>query len=176
MITPTKLQVLIGKRRYLTLEYEQVKAENEQFQKEFVEYMKNMEQTQQTTILQPEQEKIKKNKKSSKTDPLIKILYRDIMKHTHPDKVGDDPKMKKIHQQASDHKNDNNVIGILDICDQLEIKIPNLDKKYYTMIDEEIDEIQQQIDKIKKSDSYTWGVADEETKKKYKQAILDKLK
>ena len=60
MSTPTKLQVILSKKRYLTLELQQVKAQHDEYYIEFVKHVKALEQTHETTIFHEKEKKSKK--------------------------------------------------------------------------------------------------------------------
>lgn len=170
---------MISKRRYLTLELEQVTVENAEYYKQFVEYMKSIEEQFKLEILK-ESEKTQQNGEKSKTnteqDPLIKILYRGVMKKTHPDLIKDDAKLLQMNLLANQYKNESNMLGMLDLCDQLDVKIPNLSKKHYDMMQQDIQDLQDRIEQIKTSHSYVWGTSDQTTRDEVLNMILSKNK
>ena len=102
----------------------------------------------------------------------IKILYRGVMKKTHPDLIKNDTKLLQMNLLANQYKNENNMLGMLDLCDQLGVKIPNLNKQHYDMMQQDIQDLQDQIEQIKKSHSYVWGTSDQKTRDDILNMIL----
>lgn len=53
-------------------------------------------------------------------DKLIKSLYYNISKLTHPDKI-DNALLNKLYLNATNYYNDNNLLGIIKICELLDL-------------------------------------------------------
>lgn len=180
MSIPTKLQVLLSKKRYLTLEYEHVKSLHDEYSVQFNEMLKNHIKTEETMENQQKEKKSKKIEKKSKTAekqsnlPVTKSLYRKIASVTHPDKI-QDKKLNRMYRQATEARDTSNVIELIDICDQLDIQIPAIGKRYYDLIQKNISKLANDINMIKRADCYVWGEADEESKQKYEQLIVKRL-
>lgn len=180
MSIPTKLQVLLSKKRYLTLEYEHVKSLHDEYNLQFNEMLKNYIKPEETEKKQQKEEKIKKNQKKSKTAekqsnlPVTKSLYRKIASVTHPDKTQDE-KLNRMYRKATEARDTSNVIELIDICDQLDIQIPVIGKRYYDLIQKNISKLTGDINMMKQTDCYVWGEADEKNKQKYEQLIVNKL-
>ena len=173
MSTPTKLQVLLSKKRYLTLELQQVTAQHGEYYTEFVKHVKALEQTHDTQILQETEKKVKKSSNTDDIDILVKSLYRKIANAAHPDKTGGDIDKAKLYKEATVAKKINSVTDILDICDQLKVIIPPLDAKYYRMIQSDLEKLEQQIIQLRASDCYVWGEADDCLKGSMDKHILN---
>lgn len=84
-------------------------------------------------------------------DPRIKHLYRQLSKTTHPDVSKN--KLNEIFITAKQAYEDNNLFSLISICEKLNIP--------YELSEEEIFNLQEQIDTLKKrlkflESTYTW--------------------
>lgn len=97
----------------------------------------------------------------------FKKLYRKIMVNSHPDRVEDSEKTKKIYTQANTAKKEGNLQQLLDASKDLSIA-PNLDELTMHEVDilkDNINEIKTKIKNIKFSYPWMWFHADLKKKK-----------
>jgi len=83
---------------------------------------------------------------------IIKKLYREIVKLTHPDKVKN-KNLNDIYLKATKFYDESNKIGIYSICGELNINF-DIDEDDILLINEEIKKIQEKISFIEST--YTW--------------------
>ena len=176
MSTPTKLQVLLSKNRYLTLELQQVKAQHDEYLAEFIKHVKNMEQQHEMKFLKETEKKVQKSSKDSQTDRILKTLYHKIAVKAHPDKTNGDEDKTALYRQATRAHERSQTLELLDVCDQLDITIPNLPAKYYTQIEKSLNQLESEIQQLKRADCYLWGMADDQGKKKLEEHIIQATK
>lgn len=90
--------------------------------------------------------------KSKENTSVIKKLYREIVKLTHPDKVNN-KKMNEIYLKATEYYEEDNKIGIYAVCNELNIsyEISNDD---IGLIYDQIKKYEQKISFIEST--YTW--------------------
>lgn len=117
-------------------------------------------------------ENIEEEIENKKIVSVIKKLYREIVKLTHPDKISN-KRLNDLYLKATNYYDDNNKIGIYAVCNELNIK--------YEISDEDVDLIYQEIHKIQQKvnfieSTYTWkwyNCGDEEIKN---QLLLNYIK
>lgn len=175
--TITKLTL---KYKYLTVELQEVKENLNVFKEQFTKYITNLEQThkiqifnRETTIPEKNSKKVKKNNKPV-IDNVINDMYKQIANHTHPDKTGGDDVMTCMFREAGEAKEHNDIITLIDICNDVGVDTPELEDRHYTMIESNITRVETQITNIKNSDAYVWGVADEQQRQKLELLLLSK--
>tara|TARA_Y100000389_G_C17395906_1_gene482485 strand:+ start:373 stop:1053 length:681 start_codon:yes stop_codon:yes gene_type:complete len=78
----------------------------------------NFKNDDKSEILENQNSKQNKVKKSQKS----KIIYREIVKHTHPDKVGSDD-MVELYNRATDSYNNNQIIELYFMAIELDLDI-----------------------------------------------------
>ena len=172
------------KYKYLTLELQEVQEEFSMFQRQFNEYITTLEQTHQIQIFDrqttdPEKscKKMKKVEKPVKPDDntTLKGMYKQVAQKTHPDKTGDDIEKSAMFRQAKRAMDSNDLMGMLNLCDDLNLETPKLTKEHQNTIESNIKRIEDQIRSIKVQDAYVWGVADAPVREKMEQAVLSKF-
>tara|TARA_Y100000593_G_scaffold81220_1_gene151897 strand:- start:92 stop:661 length:570 start_codon:yes stop_codon:yes gene_type:complete len=98
------------------------------------------------------------NEKSSE----VKKIYRRIVYKTHPDKLEKLPnntikkKLIKQYKDAVEKYNNNDLVGLFDIADELDIKLPEIDESYIIMMKEQITSLKDKIERYKKSNAWIW--------------------
>jgi hypothetical protein len=109
---------------------------------------------EESNIVEPEVEAtIEEDDYQKDTRPnKIKILYRQIAKITHPDKV-EQKRLNTLYIEASKFYNENDIIGIYKICDELYIP--------YEVEDDDIDLVKENISIIRDrisflESTFTW--------------------
>jgi hypothetical protein len=171
------------KYKYLTLELQEVQEEFSVFRRQFSEYIVTLEQThnihifdRQTTIQKKSCEKVKKNQnKRDSDDDTIKQMYKQVAQLTHPDKTQDDLEKSAMFRQAKRAVDSNDLMGMLCLCDDLELETPQLTKQHQQTIEDNIKQIELKIKSIKSQDAYAWGVAEQAARDNMEQAILSKF-
>lgn len=179
------------KYKYLTLELEEVKSELVTYQQEFSAYIHDLQQREGITVLKSPEPVVDENseemqdedivpeidkKRDRKQDKLFKALYNQICTVTHPDKTGNDPGMTRLFRHATKAKNDNNLMEIIELCDDLSIDVPNLEEEHINIIEKSIKKIQERINSVKKHDAWVWCNADDRGKKKIEKTIIKLFK
>lgn len=178
----TKYKKLSLKIRYVTLEYQEVKDQFEVYKTDFHERLVYLSKQHKTSVFKESEKKIKKksepklNTKTDKKQPKIfKDLYRDIAKAAHPDKTGDDADKSRLLRQATTAKNSNDLITLLDICDDLNIDTPDITDEHVSILENNITSTENSIKAIQKSDAWIWGAADDTLKRQYEHMIFTPL-
>lgn len=181
----TKYKKLSLKIRYVTLEYQEVKEQFELYKSEFHARLVLLSKQCKTSVFKESEEKNKKNKNKSdsvvntKTDrkqhKIFKDLYRDIAKCTHPDVTYNDKDKARLLRQATRAKNENDLITMLDICDDLEIDTPDITDDHVEILENNITRTENNIRAIEKSDAWVWGTSSAETRRRYEHMIFAPL-
>jgi len=110
------------------------------------------------------------------TNPaVIKRMYRDIAHHVHPDKNADDEDMARLMRYATKAKESNDMIALMDMCDDLGIDTPKLRDSHLKYIEDDISSKQHQIDNMKNSNQWVWSTSDAMKKKLIESSIVKQL-
>jgi hypothetical protein len=113
-----------------------------------------------------------KDEENNENVSKLKKLYREIAKLTHPDKV----KVKRLNDlyiKSTEYYNDDNLIGILAICNKLDIE--------YEISEDDVNVISNQINKFKSKinfleNTYTWHWYNCKDDVKKSQILLNYIK
>ena len=183
------IKKLTLKIRYLTLELEEVKEIMHECNAEWMEYLYHLQNQYDIEIYREISEKVKKNesrclnkdikvnKKHDKNqDKIFKSMYRDIAKRAHPDLNEDDEVMARIMRHATEAKNKDDLITLLDICDDLDIDKPKINDNHIKIIENNIKSKENEIAAIKKTDAWIWRHADSSGRSQLEKAIIKKYK
>ena len=152
--------------KYLELEVEETEDKFREcinnFEKAFREKMgddfEDPNKDKGVKLNQKKQEEIKNDKQSSE----VKKVYRKIVSKTHPDKLEQLPnntikkKLIKHYKRAVEHYNNNNVVGLFDLADELDIKLPEIDESYIEKMSMEINSLKSKIQRYKDSNAWIW--------------------
>ena len=175
----TKYKKLSLKIRYVTLEYQEVTEQHELYKHQFHDRLVYLCKKHKTSIFNEKAKKIEKSSEpvvNTKTDKkqhkIFKDLYRDIAKATHPDKTGDDVDKRRLLRHATQAKNSNDLITLIDICDDLDIETPQFNEEHVEILESNIASTENKIKAIQKSDAWVWGEASEENRRKYEHVIF----
>ena len=183
------IKKLTLKIRYLTLELEEVKEIMHECNAEWMEYLYHLQNQYDIEIFKEKSKKTKKDesrclnedikvnvKHDKKQDKIFKNMYRDIAKIAHPDLNEDDEDMARLMRHATEAKNKDDLITLLDICDDLDIERPAIDDKHIKIIEKNVKSKENEIAAIKKSDPWIWHHADEPEKTQLEKAIVSRYK
>lgn len=177
--------------KYLTLELEEVKTDLTVYQQEFTRYLYTLQSEHDISILteksKKSSEEVKEGeedeallgvdiKRDRKQDKLFKVLYNQICNITHPDKTNGDAGMTRLFRFATKAKNDNNLMDIIDLCEDLSIDIPELEEEHILIIERNVKSIQEKINNVKNQDAWIWSTADASGKKKIEKNIVKMFK
>ena len=184
-----KFKKLSLKIRYLNLELEEVKSLLETYSSDFAKYIYTLQREHDIEILPVNNKKVQKKenckledevrvdpKRDRKQNEIFKDLYRQVARVSHPDKTDKDRDKARLFRQATDAKNSDDLITLLDICDDLEIDTPSLDDDHIKIIEKNIKKKEEEINRLKKADAWVWGTADEKGRSILEGKIIQKYK
>jgi len=99
---------------------------------------------------------------SDEKDPKLKLIYRNIVKKTHPDKVGDDD-LKNIYIDSTKFYENGDIISLYKICDSLKIEY-DVEESDYSLIQGQIQRIKDKIQFLESTFTWIWLNADDRKK------------
>lgn len=171
--------------KYLTLELEEVKEKLHECNAEWMNYMYHLENQHDIVIFKKVKNKSQKNKnrclneeikvnkkRDRKQEGIFKDIYREIVKIAHPDITGEDVDMTRLMRHATEAKNKDDLMTLLDICDDLDITKPDLSDDHIIIMENNISSKENEIKAIQKSDAWVWFHADKKMKSNLEKEIL----
>ena len=177
------------KIRYLNLEIEEVKSLLTDYSSQFMSYIYTLQREHNIAIIPLPGKKCKKTsnckieeevrvdpKRDRKQNEIFKDLYRQVAQVSHPDKTQKDKDKERLFRQATIAKNHDDLITQLDICDDLDINKPDLDDNHIKIIEKNIKKKEEEINRLKKSDAWVWGTADEKGRRRLEKVIIQRFK
>jgi hypothetical protein len=100
--------------------------------------------------------------KNKITKSKVKKVYRKICSKTHPDKLIKLPnstikkKLIKQYKEAVNKYKDNDMVGLFDIADELDIKLPEIDESYIVKMESQVKSLRDNIQRYKTSNAWIW--------------------
>lgn len=128
-----------------------------QIHQQRIESISQISQENKSDIIEEDVEVITREK-----DPKLKNIYRNIVKKTHPDKVGDE-ELKNFYIESTRFYETDDIISLYKICDKLKIEYDIEDNDYY-LIQNQIQKIKEKVQFLESTFTWMWLNADE-TKK-----------
>ena len=117
-----------------------------------------------------------KVKPKKKLPGVVKHMYRDIAKEVHPDKNRDtDEDTERLMRQATRAKDSGDLISLMNMCEDLGLKTPNLREGHLKFIERDIANKEKEIHSMRTSDAWIWYHADELQKKKFEEVLIKAL-
>ena len=126
-------------------------------------------------------EKQHKEIKNDQQSTEVKKVYRKIVSRTHPDKLEQLPnntikkKLIKQYKEAVVHYNNNNMVGLFDLADELDIKLPEIDESYIERMETETISLKNKIQRYKDSNAWIWYHSTGEMAENILNQIVSKL-
>ena len=120
-------------------------------------------------IPKPEQQKHKNERK--KPRKLVNDVFKKLSTKLHPDKGGD----KELFQKANEAKENNNLSKLLDIANEVNMKIED-DRTMIPILREKNSIVEGQIEMIDKSLAWQWYHMDENERNNARPVFLEILK
>lgn len=167
-IDPEKAKIirkLKHKTKYLELEHEDAKEKLNTAKTEFfaaiMEYCsKNPEA--QNPLGPVSQNKNDKDKEQAEFSDDLKMIYREIMRATHPDKHPGDEELEEMCISATQAKQENKLEDLINLSFDLDIDISNISLDLIEEIEQALAEKQKQIEKMRKDNAMLWYYAPED--------------
>ena len=120
-------------------------------------------------IPKPEKQRYKNERK--KPRKLVNDVFKKLSTKLHPDKGGD----KELFQKANEAKENNNLSELLDIANELNMKIED-DSSMIPILKEKNSIVEKTIEMIDKSLAWQWYHMDENERKNARPVFLEILK
>ena len=178
-----KIKKTVLKARYVDLELQEVKDIFAKCHSEWNSYVSrvsaenNISNTVKQCNMKEEQKKDKRKVKPKKKLPgVVKHMYRDIAKEVHPDKNRDaDEDTERLMRQATRAKDSGDLISLMNMCEDLGLKTPNLREGHLKFIENDIKTKAREIHTMRSSDAWIWFHADEANKLKIEEMLIKAL-
>lgn len=146
--------------------------ENEEIRKSY-EKIKNIKDTKIQSLIDKNSTSIKKDEKkvTKIKNPLLRRVYRDVVKLTHPDKMDESvsererKKREKIYVQVTESYKSNNLTDVLQYAYNLDIDF-KLDDDNLKIVKESVKNYQNQSSFLENTISYKWYYSDERNRNK----------
>ncbi len=147
---------LFLKIEYLSLELEETNDNiieyqnlfNKDFQQE-IQYLNSL-QNEQKKIIHPEINTEKSHPK------FVQKIYRNIAKKLHPD-ISSVDNAEEIFKEVTDNYETNNLVGLIMICNQHKIRLPDLTDENIQEIEENIRATEEKINQHRQTIAWIWA-------------------
>ena len=168
------------KLKYFFLEYNDILEQQKIYEKQFnVEFKNELQQcfsslnnetTSNNEEINDDNEEIDNdenlnNKKKPPKSSIITKLFRKLSKLYHPDHNLNNTENDKIYNNIKNAYDDNDLIELIMYAMQNNIEFGELDDNLINQIDKKIDELNEKINKIKKTAAWLWYTTDDIEKK-----------
>lgn len=150
--------------KYLTLARDEIEAEFTQaiskFEKEFKKQVPEYEPVKKKEKVTNDKSELPTERR--KENPSVKKVYRRIVTQTHPDKLEQLPNNQlkksliKKYKEAVDSFKKNDVVGLFDLADELNIKLPEIDESHIISMNSKIELLNNEINNYRKSNALIW--------------------
>jgi hypothetical protein len=87
-------------------------------------------------------------------EPEVKKLYRDIVKHTHPDRIKN-PKLNELYLEATAAYEINDVVNLFKVCNDLMIEV-EWSEEVLSKVEERINTLKNQIHFLESTFTFKW--------------------
>ena len=147
----------------------------------------HMKELGQDDLLAPKEQEPKLNRAqrraAKKASKATQSIFKKIAKEIHPDKLvsleaAEREKAEIIFLEATEAKEQNNLLKLFSIAKELKIELGELSKEQIATFEEEIASIRSRIDNTQRSWIYMWaaaeGVMKEEIIKGYARYYIDR--
>lgn len=175
-LTKLKLNKLIQEYNFLMMDFEYKMEVVEEYRQPFMNDVAEKRKTEEPSPPPPPPINENKNEEPKKKDPKIKDevlddetkgkikkIFRDIVKKSHPDKIGSDEHLE-IYISAKDAYEDNDLMELYRICGKLGISVdPEVEDMM--LLEELIELKRQEIKNIESSFIWTWIKTETQEKK-----------
>ena len=100
-------------------------------------------------------------------EKIVKKVYRKIVTKTHPDKLEKLPdsrlkdKLVQQFKEAVEHYNNNDVVGLFDAADELEIDLPEIDESHINMMETNVHTLKEKVQRLRESNAWKWYHSEE---------------
>lgn len=130
-------------------------------------YQKRFEQQNETTVIDEDTDRQHEKEESTETElleknPKIKNLYRNIVKKTHPDRIGDS-KLNNLYIESTKYYQQDDLLSLYKICDKLDIDYEFEDNDYF-LIQTKIDKLKEKIKFLESTFTWLWINSEESQK------------
>ena len=112
-------------------------------------------------------EKIKYEEIPTDKEKLVPKVHRKIVTKTHPDKLEKLPdsrlkdKLVQQFKEAVEHYNNNDVVGLFDAADELEIDLPEIDESHINMMETNVHTLKDKVQRLRESNAWKWYHSEE---------------
>lgn len=128
----------------------------------------NKKKSQELTEPRPEPEIMEV--KTKKRSEALRKVYKEIAKKTHPDTligldVDEQEKKKSLFQGAQEAIDESNLVGLLEIAEELDIEIESEKEEQIEVIKKNVKQIKKRLKEIKETTAWQWFYAENDEDK-----------
>jgi hypothetical protein len=107
---------------------------------------------------QEDNDEILESSSAEKKPKVLQTIYRSIAKKTHPD-ICEDEELHEMFREAQEAYNQLDWIKMISIANKLDLDIPELPEDIELLIEENIEDANKKIKKMKNTISWVWSDA-----------------